>query len=145
MYPKQQTQQARTTNQVPILIAARPSRMRNSLSFLLGTMPGIQVVGCADDSSCVLSMVSDLRPALVLLDTNLPGENTAAVLHRLQDAVGPGQPRLLVLVDTQRQQQHLLSVGADVALLKGYPTTRLFEQIETLTARRPQVPTQEGR
>ena len=78
----------------------------------------------------------DLCPALVLLDTNLPGEDTATVLQRIRGDAFQGQPRCLALVDTRRQQRDAMAAGADVALLKGYPTTKLFEVIQTLTVGR---------
>jgi DNA-binding NarL/FixJ family response regulator len=79
-------------------------------------------------------MVSDLCPALVLLDTNLPGEDVVRVLQRIK--ADGCSPRCLVLVDTRQQQRDAIATGADVALLKGYPTTKLFEVIQTLTAQR---------
>jgi DNA-binding NarL/FixJ family response regulator len=108
--------------------------MRDSLHFLLRTVPGIETVGSADDSSSALRIISDLCPALVLLDTNLPGEDTVTVLRRLQaDAC---RPRCLVLADTRQQQRDAMAAGADAVLLKGYTTTRLFQVIQTLTSER---------
>lgn len=136
MYQENTTERDPSAYRSPVLVAAAAGRMRNSLRFLLRTVPGIQIVGCADDSASALSLASDLRPALVLLDTNLPGEDTATVLQRIKDDASQGQPRCLVLVDTRQQQRDAIAAGADVALLKGYPTTKLFEEIQTLTAQR---------
>jgi DNA-binding NarL/FixJ family response regulator len=113
-----------------VLIAARPDRMRDSLRFLLRTMPGIDIIGPADDSSSTLRMVSEHRPALVLLDTNLPGEKIPSLLKQIKAHGSPG--RCLVLSENSRQQQETRAAGADAALLKGFSTEQLFETVAAL-------------
>ena len=54
---------------VSVLIAAKPSRMRDSQYVQLKTVSGINIVGFADDSASSLKMISERRPALVLLVT----------------------------------------------------------------------------
>ena len=114
----------------PVLIAGKPSRMRDSLHTLLKTMPGIEIVGHADDDSAALRMVAEHRPVLVLLDTNLPGEDFTTVLDQIK-AARP-KNRSLVLVENLNQQQEARAAGADAALIKGYRTAELFAVIERL-------------
>jgi DNA-binding NarL/FixJ family response regulator len=113
-----------------VLIAARPCRMRDSLRLLLKTMPGIEIVGHADDSASALRMVAEHHPALVLLDTNLPGEGVATVLQQIKASGSPS--RCLVLAGSSRQQRKAREAGADAALLGGFSATELFEAIEGL-------------
>ena len=113
-----------------VLIAGRPSRMRDSLYILLKTIPGIDIIGYADDGSSALRMVADHRPALVLLDANLPGEGFSALLKRIK---GNGfRSRCLVLADNVQQRREAQAAGADATLVKGYPAVKLFETIERL-------------
>jgi DNA-binding NarL/FixJ family response regulator len=114
----------------PVLIAARPGRMRDSLHTLLESMLGLNIVGHADDSAAALRMVIEQRPALVLLDTNLPGEGVPSVLKRIK--ANGSQSRCLVLADSVQQQREAQAAGADVALLKGFPAVELFESVEEL-------------
>jgi DNA-binding NarL/FixJ family response regulator len=113
-----------------ILIAAKPDRMRDSLYTLLKTMTGLDIVGPADDSSSALRMVSVYSPALVLLDTNMPGEDVFTVLKRIK--ADGSQSRCLVLVNNILQEQQVRSAGADAALIKGYSAAELFEIIERM-------------
>ena len=118
----------------PVLIAAKPDRLRDSLQFLLKTMPGINIVGPADDSSLTLRLISEHRPALVLLDSNLPGEEMTTVLRRIK--ANGSRSHCLVLSDTFEQQRRAKSAGADVALVKGFSAAKLFEVMEKLLSER---------
>lgn len=114
----------------PVLVAARPDRMRDSLQILLKMVNEINVVGHADDSYSAVRMVSKHRPALLLLDTNLPGEEISTVLEQIR--ANGSQSRCLVLVDSVQQRQEAESAGADAALVKGFPAAKLFEVIKGL-------------
>jgi len=115
-----------------VLVAARPDRMRVSLQTLL-MVNGINVIGHADDSSSAVRMVSKHRPALLLLDTNLPGEEVSTVLKQIK--ANGSQSRCLVLVDNVQQQQEAKSAGADAVLLRGFRTAKLIEVVESLLPR----------
>ena len=119
-----------TRRDAPVLIAAKPSRMRDSLRFLLKTVSQISVIDLADDSASALRMISEHHPALVLLDTNLPGEEMTAVLKQIK--ADGFQSRCLVLSDTFEQQREAQSAGADVVLVKGFPAAELFDIVEGL-------------
>lgn len=113
-----------------VLIAGRPCRMRDSLHILLKTMPGIDIIGHADDGSSALRMITERQPALVLLDTNLPGEMFFTLLKRIK---GNGfHSRCLVLVDDVQQRREAQAAGADAVLVKGFPAAKLFETMEKL-------------
>jgi two-component system response regulator YesN len=113
-----------------VLIAAKPGRLRDALYALLDGMQGINIVGCADDSSSALRMISVHHPALVLLDTNLPGEKVTTVLKRIK--TNGAQSRCVILTDTFKQRREALAAGIDAALVKGFRTAELFEIIEGL-------------
>lgn len=119
-----------TRRDAAVLVAAKPSRIRDSLHVLLKTMRGITIVGPADDGASALRMVSEHHPALVLLDTNLPGEDALTVLKRIK--ANGSRSRWLVLSDTFGQQREARSAGADAALVKGFSTEKLFQTVEEL-------------
>jgi DNA-binding response OmpR family regulator len=75
-------------------------------------------------------MLKERRPALVLLDINLPGHKVSTVLRQIK--IRQPQTWCLVLTDDVRQQQMVRDAGADVVLLKGFPAARLFATIEGL-------------
>ena len=123
--------------EVSVLVAARPNRMRDSLGIILRTMPQIDAIRYADDGSSALKMARELHPTLVVLDTNLPGQDAAAVLGQIK---GNGSQGLcIILTDNAHQERQARSAGADATLLKGFPAARLFETVDTLLATKRQT------
>lgn len=115
------------------LIVARPGRMRDGLRALLRAMPQIEIVDEADDSPSALRMITKHHPALLLLDSDLPGDEVSTELGRIKTE--EPQIRCIVLADNPQQQQVANAAGADGVLLKGFPAAKLFETIERLFPR----------
>lgn len=138
------------------LVAARPGRVRDGLRALLATIPWLKVIGQADDGASALEIVAEHQPALVLLDTNLPGgepfdggrpvrgrpvhgrpvrthSGAWAVLKQIK-ARWP-QVRCLVLTGNGRQGQTARAAGADGVLIRGFSTAELLTAIERLLSR----------
>ena len=113
-----------------VLVAARPGRMRDSLKLLLKTIPGIEIVGQADNTSLALRMIAERRPALVLVDTNLPDDGVLTVLRQIK--ARESQTRCLVLADNGQKQADVAAAGADAVLRKGFPAEELFDTVERL-------------
>ena len=116
---------------VSVVIAAKPDRMRDSLRWLLKIKPWLKVVGEANQSDEVVDMVNQYHPDLVILDTNLPSEESWITI--LETAkTNCSQTRYLILTDTT-QNAHLAELArADAVLHKGFTLTRLFSVIETM-------------
>lgn len=115
----------------PILIVARPTRVRDGLEVLLRTRSEIEVIDCIDDPSSALRMVIERPPALMILNTNLPNNQVWTVLKQVK-AEWP-QIRCLVLTDDARQKQTAEVAGADAVLLNGFKMAELFAVIETFS------------
>jgi DNA-binding NarL/FixJ family response regulator len=113
-----------------VLIVARPSPLRDGLRALLTTMPQIEIIGQVDDAPSALKMITEQRPAVVVLNPNLAADEVWTVLRGIK-AEGT-QPRCIVLADNIQQQQVAKAAGADYALLKGFAATRLLRTIESL-------------
>ena len=110
------------------LIVAKPGPLRDSLQALISTMPQIEVVAEASDPSALLPMSDRIRPDIVLVDAS-QSENEA--WGALRDIHGRWpQARTIILVENSQQQRQALDVGADVALLKGFPAAKLSAVIE---------------
>jgi len=112
------------------LIVARPGPLRNSLQALMTTMPQIEILAETSDPSALLRMGAGIKPDVVLLDASLPQEQVWPALQQIKEEWS--QTRSIVLVEDSQQQQKAQAAGADVALLKGYPATRLVATIEGL-------------
>jgi DNA-binding NarL/FixJ family response regulator len=120
-------------NRVPVLIVARPGRMREGLRALLRMIPTIELVGQVDQGSAALERVTQVRPALVLLDASLPFAEMELALRQIK--VEWPQTQCLVVADTIQQQGLAQAAGADGVLLKGFAAEMLFTTIEEVLAR----------
>ena len=115
---------------ISTLVAARPGRVRDGLQALLAAIPQIEMIGQADDGASALKSVVEHRPALVLLDTNLPGNEAWVVLRQIK-AQWP-QARCLIMSDSGQQRRAAKAAGADGMLLKGFLAAELLTAIREL-------------
>ncbi len=81
--------------QVTVVVADDQSAVREGLVLLLGTLPGIAVVGQAADGEAAVELVAAARPQVVLMDLNMPGCDGATATARIT-AEYPGT-RVVVL------------------------------------------------
>ena len=112
------------------LIVAGPGALQNGLLALMTAMPNMEVVGEADDASAALEMVAQHRPNLVLLDTNLPGNEPSALLRQIK--YNWPATRCIALADDVQHQQESKAAGADIALVKGFAPTQLIAAVDRL-------------
>lgn len=112
------------------LIVSGPGSLQSGLVALMTAIPQADIIGKVDDASLALEMVSEHRPGLVLLDTDLPGDEEWRVLRQIK-ARWP-ETRCVILADDVEQQRQAEALGADVVLLKGFPPAKLAETIERL-------------
>ncbi|MBC8263420.1 MAG: response regulator transcription factor [Anaerolineales bacterium] len=114
-----------------VLIAAPPGWWRDGLQAIVRAMPQIQGVDRADDGPSALRMMAEHAPAVVLLDTDLFGNEVSEVLRQIK-AKWP-QTRCIVLMTSHSQQLRAVNqAGADAVLVKGFLTTTLIETLEKL-------------
>jgi len=121
-----------TKNQTRALIVTHRGALQNGLQALVTSIPQVDIIGQVDNGSQALAIIQKLHPDLVLLDTNLPGNEEWQVLEQMK-ALRP-ETRCIVLADDVRQQQEATQRKADVVLLKGFPPAKLAETIETIVA-----------
>ena len=112
---------------VRVLVADDQPHVRSALRLLLAQEPGITVVSEAADAEQALRMMVQQRPDLVLLDWELPGQNSVAMLHALRAL----RPRLRVIALSGRPEarQAALDAGADGFVSKGDPPERLLAAV----------------
>ena len=112
------------------LLAARPGRMRDSLRALLAACPRIGAVDKAGDGAAALRRVAGQRPALLVLDTNLPDGAARKVLGQVRSRWP--ETRCLVLVESVRGREIAKAAGADRVLVRGFSTSELYVMIGEL-------------
>jgi CheY-like chemotaxis protein len=93
--------------------------------------PGITLLSAMQGGGG-LELAQQHRPALILLDLNLPDMGGLEVLHRLRrDPATAGIPVVVVSADASPgQRQRLLAAGASTYLTKPYEIASLLELID---------------
>lgn len=108
--------------------------MRQGLKTILDLEPGFKVVGEAGDGETGIRLALELRPDIILMDVQLPGqtgvEATAAIC-----ATWP-QARVIILTTFDRDDYvfHGIRAGALGYLLKDTPADNLIETIRHVHA-----------
>jgi DNA-binding NarL/FixJ family response regulator len=103
--------------QVTVVVADDQSAVREGLVLLLGTLPGIAVVGQAADGDAAVELVAAARPQVVLMDLNMPGCDGATATARIT----AGYPGTRVVVLTTYADDESI-IGALRAGALGYLT-----------------------
>ncbi len=111
------TQPGMPGEQVTVVVADDQSAVREGLVLLLGTLPGIAVVGQAADGAAAVDMVAAARPQVVLMDLNMPGCDGATATARIT----AGYPGTRVVVLTTYADDESI-IGALRAGALGYLT-----------------------
>jgi CheY-like chemotaxis protein len=102
----------------PILVL-----MRNLLKEF-----GFQAVTAASGQEAI-DVARQQRPALVLLDKNMPGMAGGEVIRTLRSEPGLNQLPILILSGERLTRDELARLGADGAVQKPFDVTLLIEQI----------------
>jgi DNA-binding NarL/FixJ family response regulator len=111
------TQPGMPGEQVTVVVADDQSAVREGLVLLLGTLPGIAVVGQAADGEAAVELVAAARPQVVLMDLNMPGCDGATATARIT----AGYPGTRVVVLTTYADDESI-IGALRAGALGYLT-----------------------
>jgi two-component system LytT family response regulator/two-component system response regulator LytT len=106
---------------------------REELCFLLGQIPGIEVVAQAGDGPEALEVISEQQPDLVMLDVQMPGLTGFEVARRLLDS---GTEAHLVFVTAyDRHAIEAFDVNAVDYLLKPVEAERLATAVDRVRRR----------
>jgi len=111
------TQPGMSGEPVTVVVADDQSAVREGLVLLLGTLPGIAVVGQAADGEAAVELVATARPQVVLMDLNMPGCDGATATARIT----AGYPGTRVVVLTTYADDESI-IGALRAGALGYLT-----------------------
>jgi DNA-binding NarL/FixJ family response regulator len=102
---------------VTVVVADDQAAVREGLVLLLGTLPGITVVGQAEDGAAAVEAVAATDPQVVLMDLNMPSLNGVEATRRIR----ADQPQTQVVVLTTYSDDESI-IGALQAGALGYLT-----------------------
>ncbi len=118
---------SKPVRRIRVLIADDRLWARAGLRALLSTRAEVEVVGEANNGREALGLAEEQRPDVVLLDAQMPVMDGLETT-RLIKARWP-ETRVIVLTMHAAYRSQALAEGADRFLVKGGPTTQLFEAI----------------
>jgi two-component system, LytTR family, response regulator LytT len=113
---------------------------REELCFLLGQIPGVDVVGQAGDGPAALEVIAEHAPDLVMLDVQMPGLTGFEVARRLLR--GGTDSHLVFVTAYDRHAIEAFDVNAVDYLLKPVEADRLATAVERV--RKRMVPERAG-
>jgi two-component system, NarL family, response regulator LiaR len=119
---------------IRVLICDDQDVVREGLRAILGTAPGIHVVGVAEDGAQAIEMVQAQQPAVVLMDLNMPGMNGIQATRTIRARFPFVRVLALTTYDADEWVFDAIRAGAVGYLLKDTPRAELLKAIEGTAA-----------
>ena len=120
---------------ISIVLADDHRMVRSALRALLGAHKDLEVVSEAGDAAQALAAVVEQRPAVLVLDLNMPGEPTA--LDAIP-AIRLASPETAIVILTMQSDagfaRRTLELGATAYVLKDSAHTELVDAVEHAAA-----------
>ncbi|GAA2287598.1 response regulator transcription factor [Nonomuraea roseoviolacea subsp. roseoviolacea] len=122
---------------IRVVIVDDDPMVRTGLRLILGGEPDVRFVGEAGDGREAESVISELRPDVVLMDIRMPGQDGLVTTETLLS--WPEPPRILVLTafDADDMVLRALRLGAAGFLLKDTPPAKMVEAVRAVAAGEP--------
>jgi DNA-binding NarL/FixJ family response regulator len=147
---------------IELVIADDQQLVRSGFGMIIGAESDMSVIGEATDGAEAVRLAKTLRPAIVLMDVQMPGTDGLEATAEIT-AMDDG-PRVIILTTFERDDYVFTALrnGASGFLLKNAPPETLVEAIRTVAsgdallapsvtrrlveefARRPGMPTPSG-
>ncbi|MEU7135653.1 response regulator transcription factor [Streptomyces sp. NPDC046261] len=122
---------------IRVLLVDDDPLVRAGLSFMMGGLPDIRIVGEAADGSEVAALVEGLEPDVVLMDIRMPSVDGLAATELLR--ARERAPEVIVLT-TFHADEHVLRAlraGAAGYVLKDTPPAEIVEAVRRVAAGAP--------
>jgi DNA-binding NarL/FixJ family response regulator len=119
---------------IRVLICDDQDLVCEGLKAILGTDPGLQVVGVANDGAEALELIPRLNPDLVLMDLKMPGMNGVHATRYIRRKHPEIQVLVLTTYDADEWVFDAIRAGARGYLLKDTPRERLLSAIREAVA-----------
>jgi DNA-binding NarL/FixJ family response regulator len=118
------------TRSLRVIIADDHTLVRAGIRALLEKLPGVAVVGEAEDGREALNLVERLRPDVVLMDITMPGLNGLDAATRMTTTFP--QVRVIILSMHNNEEYYWRAIKAGVAgyLLKKAATAELATALQ---------------
>ena len=125
-----------------ILLAVIDTNLRLSLELMLSEEPSVTIAGTASEADGLSALIKSTRPAIVILDWNLPGRSLSSVIadtNRLVSIV-----KFIALGSSPAGKEQALAAGANAFVVKGDPPEQLLTAFRTLRKQTQSITTDEA-
>ncbi|MFQ5555301.1 MAG: response regulator [Acidimicrobiia bacterium] len=122
-----------------IMIVDDQEVVREGLRAILGTVPGLEVVGTASNGAEALTLVGTVDPDVVLMDLNMPIMNGVEATRALAAAHPEVGVLVLTTYDAEEWVLDAVRAGASGYLLKDAPREKLVDAIRGTAAGKTHV------
>jgi DNA-binding NarL/FixJ family response regulator len=109
---------------------------RETLAFLLGLRPGIEVVGAVGSGNEAPAVCADVRPDVVLMDYRMPGLNGVQATVAVLAAAPQANVVCLTASLSPRESEQLLAAGAVACLTKDRDLDQIVAAVHDAAAPR---------
>jgi DNA-binding NarL/FixJ family response regulator len=117
-----------------LLLVDDHTLFREGLAGLLAYQDDFTVVGQAEDAAGALAQARQVRPDVVLMDIDLPGEDGVSATRRIKAALPETIVVMLTAYDDTDRLLDALKAGAQGYLLKNIRSVELLDQLRGLAA-----------
>jgi len=115
-----------------ILLADDHTLVREGLRSVIGNVPGLEVVGEAEDGLALLRLLEKIQPQMVILDVNMPGMRGIEAAREIRTR----HPHIQILFLSMHRRREFLcmafAAGAKGYLLKDDSSQELIKAIQEI-------------
>jgi DNA-binding NarL/FixJ family response regulator len=122
----------RPDDQTTILIVDDHTLVREGLREILTLQDDMRIVGEAGDSETAVAMAAKVRPHIVLLDIEIPGDDVTVTVTRIRERAPESRVIILSMYEGPQLLQTLLGAGIRGYLLKSIHWQELVVAIRTV-------------
>lgn len=119
---------------ITVVVADDHPVVRDGLRALLGSLPGVTVVGEAATGSEAVRLAVTLRPDVVVMDLNMPELDGVAATREIQRVAPAVAVLVLTMFEDDDNLYAALTAGARGYLLKGAPQNEIAQAIAAVAA-----------
>ena len=121
-----------STSEITLLLVDDQELLREGMAMVLGSAPGLRIVGEAGDGRAGALLARDLRPDVVLMDVRMPIMDGIEATRDIVAHCPATRVLILTTFDLDEYALTGLRAGASGFLLKDVPSAELVKAVRTV-------------